>query len=338
MDLELSRKDRTILYELDLNSRQPYSKLAKKLGMGKDALIARIKKLQEKGFIRGFITMINPNKFGLMSCRFLVTLQNTTPQIEKEIDTYLINTKQTPWIVRVEGNWNYEIWYLCESVNEANVFWEKFERKYGNYIEKMKFSIWMSVKYFGRAYLLDNKLSEIKEQLASGPQKLKISKIDYEILRLLVYNARIPIFEISQRLGISTKTVTKHIKRLEKEGVIVGYRLGFGLDKLGIQYFNIHLNLQNMDKKKEKEFQEYIYTHPNVIYDNVILGGEGFALSVQTFSHGDLRKLIQDLKKRFGRYIRKYFVVQFVEELKFSFMIPPAKRKMNMADSVLGAP
>jgi len=322
---QLSRKDRTILYELDLNSRQPYSKLAKKLKMGKDALISRIKKLEEQGFISGFITMINPNKFGLTSCRFIVTLQNTTPEMEQEISAYLVRSKQTPWVVRVEGNWDFEIWYLCESVNEAYQFWEKFEKKFGNYVERMKFSIWMGVKYFGRAFLLEGKFSEIKEQLASGPQKLKISRTDFEILRLLVYNARIPIFEISQRLGISTKTVTKHIKRLEKEGVIVGYRLAFGLNKLGIQYFNVHLTLQNMEQKKEREFQEYVFRHPNVIYDNIILGGEGFALSVQTFTHEDLRKLINDLKQRFGLYIRKYFVVQFVEELKFSFMLPPGR-------------
>lgn len=320
----MSRKERTILYELDLNSRQPYSRLAKKVGMGKDALISRIKRLGDKGFIKGFITMINPNKFGLTSCRFIVSLHNTTPEIEDEIGNFLMKTREIPWIVRVEGPWDFEVWYLCESVNEANAFWDGFMERFGNYVEQMKFSIWMGVKYFGRAFLLDNRFSEIREQLATGPQKLKITKTDFEILRLLVYNARIPVFEIAQRLGISTKTVTKRMKRLEDKGVIVGYRLAFGLDKLGIKYYNVHLKLQNMTKEKEKEFMEYIYTHPNIVYDNVILGGEGFALSVQAFSHEELRALISELKERFGMYIRKHFIVQFVGELKFSFMLPPA--------------
>ncbi len=324
MKEDLSLKERTILYKLDLNSRQPYSRLAKELGIGKDALAARVRDLEARGFIKGFITMINPNKFGRMSCRFIVSLHNTTPEIEEEIGEFLVKTKETPWIVRVEGGWDFEIWYLCESVNDAHAFWGRFEAKFGNYVESMKFSIWMSVKYFGRAFLLDNHLSQIREQLASGPQKLKITKTDFEILKLLVFNARIPIFEIAQRLGISTKTVTKRMRRLEEKGVVVGYRLAFGLDKLAIQYYNVHLKLQNMDKNKEKEFLEYVYCHPNVVYDNVILGGEGYALSVQTFSQSELRSLINGLKKRFGPHIRKYSVVQFTEELKFSFMLPPS--------------
>ena len=327
MDQDIGLKDRTILYELDLNSRQPISRLAKKLGMGKDALTARIRRLEKEGFIKGHITMINPNKFGLTSCRFEITLRNTTPDIEDEIGRFLVNTKEAPWVVRVEGHWDFEVWYLCESVNEASRFWDRFEARFGDYVEKMKFSVWMGVKYFGRAFLLKDRLSEIREELASGPQKMKITRTDFEILRILVFNARMPVFEIAQNLGISTKTVTKRMKYLEEKGVIVGYRLAFGLDRLGIHYYNVHLSLHKMDKEKKKEFMAYIYTHPNVVYDNKIIGGDGFALSVQTCSHEELRGLIRKLKERFGIYIRKHFTVRFVEELKFSFMLPPGDKQ-----------
>ncbi len=322
MDTALSLKDRTILYELDLNSRQPLSRLAKKVGLGKDALAARIRRLEEEGFIRGYITMINPNKFGLTSCRFIISLSNTTPDIEQEIGAFLKNTREIPWVVRVEGPWDFEVWYLCESVNEASDFWNRFEARFGSFVENMKFSVWMGVRYFGRAYLPANQSSEIREQLASGPQKMKISGTDIRILKMLALRARMPVFEIAQRLDISTKTVTKRMRELEKKGVIVGYRLAFGLEKLGIKYFNIHLSLQGMDKEKMARFMEYVYRHPNVVYDNQILGGEGFALSVQAFSHDELRGLVKDLKERFGANIRKHFIAEFTEELKFSFMLP----------------
>lgn len=320
MDGQLSRKDRTILYELDLNSRQPYSALAKKLRLGKDALIGRINWLRREGYIKGFTTMINPNKFGLTDCKFLVNYRNTTPEIEDEIADFMRKTKEIPWSVKVEDRWDLEIWFLAETINDAYDFWEKFRKKFGKYVESMRFGIWMNVRYFGRAFLIEGRQSEISELIATGPQKTKISDTDLRILRLLASDARMPVYQIAEKSGVSSKTVTKRIKRLESEGVITGYRLNFGLEKLGANYYNIHINFHEMDKEKRQEFDEYIRMQPNIVYDNVVLGGSDIELSVQTTSDEELRRLNEDIKRRFSGSIRDYFTVKFTEELKFSFI------------------
>lgn len=55
---------------------------------------------------------------------------------------------------------------------------------------------------------------------------------EQEILRLLQENGRMSDKEISERLGISEKTVTNTVKKLEKEGVLVGFRALFDDSKL----------------------------------------------------------------------------------------------------------
>jgi len=61
---KLDLKDRKILYELDINSRQSFSQLGKKVGLHKDVVAYRVKKLQEKGIIKNFYTELNGYKFG----------------------------------------------------------------------------------------------------------------------------------------------------------------------------------------------------------------------------------------------------------------------------------
>jgi len=46
MTYELDLKDKKILYELDINSRQPNSEIAKKVGLSKQIVGLRIKKLE----------------------------------------------------------------------------------------------------------------------------------------------------------------------------------------------------------------------------------------------------------------------------------------------------
>jgi DNA-binding Lrp family transcriptional regulator len=54
--LKIDLKDRKILYQLDINSRQSYSQIAKKVGLSKTVLVYRINRLKEKGVIRKFYT------------------------------------------------------------------------------------------------------------------------------------------------------------------------------------------------------------------------------------------------------------------------------------------
>ena len=49
--INLDLKDRKILYELDSNSRQPLSQIAKKVGLSKEVVNYRIRRLEDQKII-----------------------------------------------------------------------------------------------------------------------------------------------------------------------------------------------------------------------------------------------------------------------------------------------
>ncbi len=56
--IKIDLKDRKILYQLDLNSRQSLTQIGKNVGLKKDVVSYRIKRLQDEGVIKNFWTVV----------------------------------------------------------------------------------------------------------------------------------------------------------------------------------------------------------------------------------------------------------------------------------------
>jgi len=57
--------DRKIIRVLNQNARQSFRDVAKEIGTSVTAVINRVKKLEESGFILGYIPLVDPEYFGL---------------------------------------------------------------------------------------------------------------------------------------------------------------------------------------------------------------------------------------------------------------------------------
>ena len=64
---------------------------------------------------------------------------------------------------------------------------------------------------------------------------MKIDTLNWKILQLLQFNARITNSEIGRRVGISSPAVSERIKKMEDAGVIHSYRTVVSPFELGYQ-------------------------------------------------------------------------------------------------------
>lgn len=63
-----------------------------------------------------------------------------------------------------------------------------------------------------------------------------LDELDRAILHSLALNARAPLSEIARRLSAARTTISERLERLEREGVIKGYRVDVDYSKLGYRY------------------------------------------------------------------------------------------------------
>jgi len=321
MAYKLDLKDKKLLYELDLNSRQSFNEIARKIKLSKNAVAYRINNLQKEGIIKQFHTVIDTGKLGYISFRLYLKLQNASPKKEQEIIDFLKKKEIVTWVVSIEEDYTLGALILTKSVKEMNNLWIELLDKYNNYIEKRLLTIMSRVSYFSRAYLLDLRRNEYETVFATEPQQEQVmtDETDLKILRTIAPNARIPIIELASKLRLTSKTIITRLKSLEERKIIMGYKTVFDIEKIGYQYFKIYFKVHNTTKERKNEFREYIKAHPNIIYDDYVLGGEDFEIEVQVKDIADLRKIIEDIKANFTEMIQDYRTMLFYKEHKYLF-------------------
>ncbi|MFZ5955837.1 MAG: Lrp/AsnC family transcriptional regulator [Nanoarchaeota archaeon] len=320
MNYKLDIKDKKLLYELDLNSRQSYNQLSKKIKLSKNSVINRISHLKESGIIKGFQTVLDVGKLGYISFRLNLKIQNASPEKEQEIINFLKKNENVVWIVSVEGTYNIASLILVKSIQEMNLLWNELLEKYQNFISYRFLAIMTEVSYYSRVFLLDKKQNNYEIKIITEPNEVKLDKNDKEILKLLVSNARMQIIDIASKLKITPKTVISRKKFLENQKIIIGYRTLFDYQKLGYQYIKLHLNLHNIFASKKQEFQEFIKNHPNIIYNDFVLGGDDFEIEMNIDNSEKLREIIDEIKKRFAGSIKDYHTELFYKEHKYIFL------------------
>lgn len=319
MSVKLDKRDRQLLYELELNSRQSLKELAKKLRLSKNAVAYRLKNLQEQGVIKHFVTALNVGRLGLISFRVYLKLEGATPDKEQEIIGFLKAKSIVTWVVSVEGDYTVGMVAMTKSVSEMSALWKELLEKYVNYISDRSLAIMTKVCFYSRAYLVGKKQSTYELSCITEPNPAVLDGTDIAILRLLAPNARMPVTSVAQKLGLSPRTVIARTKKLEKQGVIIGYTTALDLEKLGYAYFKLHARLHNTTRQKRAQLQEYVKTHPNMVYYDEALGGEDLEIELQVRSLAELRFVTNELRARFADIIREYKVFQYKEH-KYLFM------------------
>lgn len=107
--------------------------------------------------------------------------------------------------------------------------------------------------------------------------------IDHKIVRLLEANAKLRIKEVAAELEMSTTPIFERIKRLEREGVILGYHARLNHKKLGQDLLAIcAISLQEHRSAYIDTFEKDIVAFDEVVECCHVAGQFDYLLKVRT--------------------------------------------------------
>ncbi len=307
----LDLKDRKILYELDANSRQPVSRIAKKVRLSKSTVSYKIKQLEREGVISGYYAMIDNTKLGYLMFRVYLKFINTTRGKEEEIVRWLKNNRAVGVVGRIETVYDLIILVWTKSINEFDDFLYEFKKRFRGYVWQERVHIYSKVWHFKRKYLLKEEKPPEHEFVGSYGAE-DYDELDLGVLKLLSKNARIPVVEMSEALRMPERTIAFRIRQLEKKRIIQGYRINLNLEKIGYEYYKLNITLN--DFSKYDELLNYARDHPNVIYIDRTASELDFEINAEVEGKRALLRLVGEIKARFN--IRDIEVVPFQEYYK----------------------
>lgn len=101
--------DRKILQMIKYNSRLPYETVAKSVGLTRNAVKNRIKKLEEKEIIAGYKIFVDFRHFNKLSYKIFIKYNTTKLEQEKQLLEFLKNTPGDLATTKQLGRWNLDI-------------------------------------------------------------------------------------------------------------------------------------------------------------------------------------------------------------------------------------
>jgi len=312
---KIDLKDRKILYELDTDSRQSFRNIGRKVGLSKDVVASRVKRLKENGIIIRFFTYYDILQLGFNFLRFYFKFQYVTPDIKKEIINHFMNDDNVNNLFSTEGSYDLGVLMMVKNISDIYPLWKKTLEKYGDYFSMQVFSAYMGELIYGHGFLLDGIEKPIRTPLRKNWGKVNIDELDVKILKLLVADSRIPTVEIANKLDSNVTTINSRIKRLVKSKVILGFSVELDLDKLGYQVWKVDFYLS--EYTKINQIIKYIENNPLLYCVDYTIGYADLELEINVKDISQLHDIIEDLHSKFPKIIRNYSYFRGVKFYKW---------------------
>lgn len=145
---------------------------------------------------------------------------------------------------------------------------------------------------------------------------------DIAILRILLKDARRPLQEIGEEVGLSTTSCWNRIKRLETLGVIERYTVQVNLPKLGWQdSVIVQVNLESHTDETLFKFGRTLETIPEVLEAFLISGDYDYFIRIAVQDTRDYERLLRE----------KLYKIPGIRHSKSSFVL----RTLKKADTPL---
>ena len=302
----IDAKDRKILYHLDVNSRQPYSFIANKVGLPKNTVFYRIKNLREKGIIKNFWTAINTFILGYNVFRIYLSFQYVSQDVKKKIIERFVTYKYSWAVASAQGEFDLAAVIWVRNIYNFYMFWNATLDEFGDYFAKKTVSIYVQAIAYKKSYLLPEELTLSAEELyrmTCGNRIVDIDAVDYYILNELAIDARNSLAELGRKLDCTPQAVKYRINRLKELGVIQAFRVYIDHKKIGLQKYALDIYLKENSKKSE--IVDFLKKCSCLEYLDVAMGWSDIEVEVIVKNEKELYNIIDEINTRFSKAIKK---------------------------------
>src|SRR3989338_2763737 len=226
--MELSENDKKIYEYLFYDSRRTTRELARAIGIKQPSVHARIKKMEEGGFISRYDSLINNHALPFIYKMYYTNL--TSSQVKDIVDMkYCYGLQET------FGEFSHQI--FCFFNNQKQM--KEFEK----YLPKRHIS-----QLLTESHRLGGTIFDIKREPEKYPEndnKIKLDKTDVKILiKMVMGGARKTVVDLAKELNISTTVAKYRKKRLIDNGYFLYFvaQPGEAFSSIKIAYHIFYLN------------------------------------------------------------------------------------------------
>jgi Lrp/AsnC family transcriptional regulator len=310
-------KDRRILAELDKDARQPYSRIAKKVGLSQQVVSYRVQRLRDNGVLTGLVTFINLERLGYRTFNICLEFKHMTTDHKNNLIEQVRKIPHVQWLASTIGAYN-----LVIGVNSADML--QFQHIFNTITKIFEHEIvndgmFICLDAHQMPYpLLDRKreISEDGTKVGVG-EVAKLQRLDYSILQELAQDCRVTNNELARKLKTDIRTVSLHVDNLHRDNIISAFKPLIDMTKLGYQWHLVLFKLKYVDPVTTRQFTSFLKSLPETFF--VVNGVGNWNMQVEFYckddaEYGDVMTRI--FPERFHGIIKSKHELRIMKEHK----------------------
>lgn len=144
-----------------------------------------------------------------------------------------------------------------------------------------------------------------------------LDKTDRKILKLLQQNARMPMTELAEKVGLSTTPVTERVRRLERENIISGYYARLNPHALGQSLLVfVEIKLRSKSGNIFEDFRREVAMIPQIMECHLVSGEYDYLIKVRLSDMSAYRDMLGNILLQLpaAAESRSYVVMEEVKE------------------------
>lgn len=299
---KLKKRDLKLLEIIRYNARLSFKEVGKKLHLSKVAVFNRIKNLEEKNVITGYSCFIDFNKLGFNTYQIGIK----TNMNEEQKEAYIKRIGGSGFVNQILQLMSSKWDFLIRILSDDESFNKNLDALADQRIEKM------DVLRIQKGFLMRDKNGGI-EFISKSKQTL--GKQDLDLLFELVQNSRQRIVDLASKLDVSTKSIIKNIKKLQKNKIVLSFPTEFNPFVYGEEGYLLLVTTKN---RKVQDRLATILSRMNSpgVFTNFQSPN---IISFHVFSSLDEVKQVKYAMKPFSNNINNYELARVEEQSFYTF-------------------
>jgi len=122
-----------------------------------------------------------------------------------------------------------------------------------------------------------------------------VEEIDRKIVSLLARNGRMSFTDLAKQAGLSVSAVHQRVRKLEQDGVIMGYAAVLDPDAIGLP-LTAFVSVKPFDPAAPDDVPQRLESLAGIEACHSVAGEENYILKVRVASPAALEELLQQLR------------------------------------------
>jgi Lrp/AsnC family leucine-responsive transcriptional regulator len=133
-------------------------------------------------------------------------------------------------------------------------------------------------------------------------------QLDLEILVALQADARATFADVARQVGLSPSSVHERVRKLERSGVIRGYRAVVDPESVGL-FVTALISVMPLDPTQPDDLPDRVMEFEEIEDCFSVAGAENYILKARTRTTGELEDLLRRLREKAGVQTRTTVVL-----------------------------